>query len=154
MDIDNDALFEDPVSDDVGGMWKEELKRAATDYVDADDALRSVNKDVKPLREQRTSSRATVMGIMLQQGLEKVRVQDIGMQFVLKAQRYKVPLNKDRLRVLCQKFFAGNPETAEKLYTFLTEPEYEDRMQLKKKKSSDSDNKKKKKEEDYEDDEE
>lgn len=117
-----------------GGEWKDALKRAAQIYVDADDAIKAVNKDIKPLREQRTSSKDEVMGIMARQGLTRIKVHDMGVQFSLKTQRYKLPLNKERLRALSFRFFSGDRESAERLIAFLTEPEYEERVQLRRRK--------------------
>ena len=126
--------------DGEGDAWKEVLKKAAVTYVDADEAIKSVNKEIKPLREQRTTSRESLMAIMGKMGLGKVRVSDIGVQFQLKTQKYKLGLTKERLRELCFKFFAGDQASAERLFAFLSEPVYEERVTLRRKKEAGQEN--------------
>lgn len=136
-------MFGEEVVDDVdveGDAWKEELKKAAITYVDADEAIKTVNKEIKPLREQRTASRDSLMAVMSKMGLGKVRVSDIGVQFLLKTQRYKLGLTKERLRDLCFKFFVGDNAAAERLFAYLSEPQYEERVTLRRKKEAGQEN--------------
>lgn len=115
----------------IGEDAKTALKQVATEFVHCDMNIKSITKELKPIRSMKAEANEKLMAIMMQSRLNDIAFKDLHTRFQLVTRKVKQTLTRERLKEKCMLF---DPANGAKLFEMLTTPAYEERVSLKCKK--------------------
>ena len=102
--------------------WRSELLTSAEAFLDADDALKRANEELKPYRTRKREGKDKVQEIMEQQRLDKLALQDRRETLVMVSRTSKRRPNAEELEQRCVAFTKGDEAAGKRLYDYLFKP--------------------------------
>lgn len=113
--------------------WKQTLRQTCIAYCNADDAVKELNRDLKPLRGTVKECSARVVGLLQERNEKRCDIHDHSVSLKLDNRKSKKMPSKQQMRERCLEY-CGDDEKGEELFRFLTVPVCSERTRLLRKK--------------------
>lgn len=122
----------DPYGD--GMAWRSELLQMAETFLEADDALRQANQELKPYRQKKKEGKSRVESLMEKHRLDQLAFEERNETLVLTHRQSKRRPTAEQIHDRCVSFLRGDAAAGKKLFEFLFRPVVEEVASLRRKK--------------------
>ncbi len=113
--------------------WKQALRQTCIAYCSADDSVKELNRELKPLRHTVKECSQKVMDLLGERNERRCDIHDHAVSLKIENKRSKKMPNKQQMRDRCLQF-TGSEEKGEELFAFLTSPICSEQTKLMRKK--------------------
>lgn len=111
-------------------QWKQKLRQTSVAYCTADDEIKDITKDLKPLRQTVKECGLQIMELLAERQERRCDIHDIQVSLKLQNRKTKKMPNKAQIRDRCLQF-TGSEDQGEAMFAFLMNPEVNHRTVLK-----------------------
>lgn len=115
--------------------WKQDLRQSSIAYCTADDAIKELNRELKPLRQTVKECSQRVMDLLTEHDERRCDIHTHAVSLRMDTRKSKKMPSKSQLRERCIEF-AGTEDEGDRMFAFLTEPIVSERTRLLRKKLS------------------
>ena len=113
--------------------WKQALRQTSIAYCNADDSVKELNKELKPLRQTVKECSQRVMDLLSERNERRCDIHDHATSLRMDSRKSKKMPTKAQLRERCIDFTDDEAE-GDRLFSFLTDPIVSERTRLLRKK--------------------
>ncbi len=113
--------------------WKQDLRQTCIAYCGADDSIKEIGKDLKPLRQTVRECGQRVMELLAERDERRCDIHDHRVSLKMDCRTCKRMPGKQQIRDRCLQY-AGAEDKGEELYAFLMAPLSVERTRLLRKK--------------------
>ncbi|KAK9827190.1 hypothetical protein WJX74_009693 [Apatococcus lobatus] len=113
--------------------WKQTLRQTCIAYCNADDAVKELGKELKPLRDTVKECSHKVVGLLQERNEKRCDIHDHSVSLKLDCRKSKKMPSKQQIRERCLEF-CGDDDKGEELFAYLMVPVCSDRTRLLRKK--------------------